>query len=287
MKSYSFSTFVLIALMSSFALAQGPASGASIAAAKPRQDGSSSGDGVVACPLAELVLDPERRVSATFTSNGLVLELRAELRDDQVISSVSVDGGRIVTSLAILEGDRIVPSLDGLVIEAGRVATEQLAAADVATGARRVALIAAYDDMAQTLFEATPALGNTQLRYALMYHTSVVRTAYRLIDAEEAGVVNVCTPSLEYLYGVAAFRCSEDYAGAAALRDIIHPRDSEPNDPQFLTYPCAGARGSTLGCCGNYSGPCWYCNTTCLVHDILCLRCDHWYCGWQCQPTLL
>ncbi len=284
LKRCSFTTFVLITLMSSSALAQGPASGASIAVAKPRQDGSSSGDRVAACPLAELVLDPERRVSATFTSNGFVLELRAELRDGQVISSVSVDGGRIVTSLAIPEGERIVPSLDGLVIEAGRVATKQLAAADIATGARRVALIAAYDDMAQTLFEATPALGNTQLRYALMYHTSVVRIAYRLIDAEKAGVVNVCTPSREYLYGVAAFRCSEDYAGAAALRDIIRPRDGEPNEPQLRPYPCNGAKGSALGCCGNYSGPCWYCNTICLIHDILCLDCDHWYCGWQCQP---
>jgi hypothetical protein len=222
LKGYSFTTFVLIALMSASALAQGPGSRA---AANPRQDGSSAADRVAACPLAELVLDPERRVSATVTSNGFVLEVRAELHDGQVISSVSVDGGRIVTSLAIPEGERIVPSLDGLVIEAGRVATKQLAAADVATGARRVALVAAYDDMAQTLFEATPALGNTQLRYALMYHTSVVRTAYRLLDAKKADVVSVCTPSHEYLYGVAAFRCSEDYAGAAALSDIIRPRD--------------------------------------------------------------
>lgn len=43
-------------------------------------------------------------------------------------------------------------------------------------------------------------------------------------------------------------------------------------------------KGSDLGCCGNYSGCCWYWTMLCLAHDVACLKCDHWYCGWQCKP---
>lgn len=42
--------------------------------------------------------------------------------------------------------------------------------------------------------------------------------------------------------------------------------------------------GSDLGCCGNYSGCCYYSHTLCLIHDIACTNCDKWHCGSGCVP---
>lgn len=43
-------------------------------------------------------------------------------------------------------------------------------------------------------------------------------------------------------------------------------------------------QGTDLGCCGNYSGVCWYSSLLCLAHDLACLKCDKWHCGPACQP---
>ena len=42
--------------------------------------------------------------------------------------------------------------------------------------------------------------------------------------------------------------------------------------------------GNQLGCCGNYSGCCVLATLDCLWHDIECLNCDKWHCGWACVP---
>ena len=37
--------------------------------------------------------------------------------------------------------------------------------------------------------------------------------------------------------------------------------------------------GSDHGCCGNYSGPCWYWHPLCYVHDVICTNCEPaWFC---------
>jgi len=45
-----------------------------------------------------------------------------------------------------------------------------------------------------------------------------------------------------------------------------------------------GILGSDLGCCGNYSGCCWVATVDCFLHDVECMNCDHWHCGWACEP---
>jgi hypothetical protein len=45
-------------------------------------------------------------------------------------------------------------------------------------------------------------------------------------------------------------------------------------------------KGTDLGCCGNYSGCCWYWSYYCLDHDLECLGCDKWHCGPACVPGL-
>lgn len=49
-------------------------------------------------------------------------------------------------------------------------------------------------------------------------------------------------------------------------------------------YKWCSLQGSTHGCCGNYSGCCWYSHVACLLHDLDCISCDHWYCGFACEP---
>lgn len=44
-----------------------------------------------------------------------------------------------------------------------------------------------------------------------------------------------------------------------------------------------GIYGSDLGCCGNYSGCCWFASLECLRHDIACIKCDKWHCGPACK----
>lgn len=43
-------------------------------------------------------------------------------------------------------------------------------------------------------------------------------------------------------------------------------------------------QGSDLGCCGNYSGCCWYSSNFCLWHDVKCYECSHWWCLSGCVP---
>jgi hypothetical protein len=44
-------------------------------------------------------------------------------------------------------------------------------------------------------------------------------------------------------------------------------------------------RGSSHGCCGNYSGPCYYWHPVCYVHDKMCSDCSpRWFCFSGCVP---
>lgn len=55
--------------------------------------------------------------------------------------------------------------------------------------------------------------------------------------------------------------------------------DSTTNAP---IIGCLLLSGSDPGCCGNYSGACWFCNLACLAHDLYCWCCDVPFCGGDC-----
>jgi hypothetical protein len=42
--------------------------------------------------------------------------------------------------------------------------------------------------------------------------------------------------------------------------------------------------GSSHGCCGNYSGPCYFWHPVCYVHDRLCTSCAYSWCFSGCVP---
>jgi hypothetical protein len=54
-----------------------------------------------------------------------------------------------------------------------------------------------------------------------------------------------------------------------------------PLDPECILY--GASTGGDCGCCGNYSGPCYYCHIACYLHDLACEDCG-WGCGWACVP---
>lgn len=52
-------------------------------------------------------------------------------------------------------------------------------------------------------------------------------------------------------------------------------------DQVFAKWP----QGGQCGCCGNYSGNCYYWNSACLAHDMACQRCQHSWCFSGCVPS--
>lgn len=76
------------------------------------------------------------------------------------------------------------------------------------------------------------------------------------------------------------------------ILNIIEPKDAylqrvedvfnNSTNPE-QTERCV--RGSDLGCCGNYSGCCWFSSWECFTHDLLCLKCEpDWFCLSGCVP---
>lgn len=55
-------------------------------------------------------------------------------------------------------------------------------------------------------------------------------------------------------------------------------------DDHIETAWCLFGQGSDLGCCGNYSGCCWFATDLCLQHDLACLNCDYSWCFDGCVP---
>lgn len=66
--------------------------------------------------------------------------------------------------------------------------------------------------------------------------------------------------------------------------DIEQYKNTHPAniDPVSLRW---WPSGSSHGCCGNYSGPCYYWHPVCYVHDRMCSTCTpRWFCFDGCNP---
>ena len=96
-------------------------------------------------------------------------------------------------------------------------------------------------------------------------------------------------------YGVEVVAEVEDYLNSKELDNIsmvevfydIHGGSSNDFDIALEGLNCWLGLGTSLGCCGNYSGCCWFRSQACLMHDIQCLDCSPcWYCGFQCEPGI-
>lgn len=140
------------------------------------------------------------------------------------------------------------------------------------------------------------------------FHLSIIEMVKRakIAALEECG----CTTTALYFDEEAAFACTEDVIFKREVilsflnsseefdPELVENVEALPNvtfsleelEQQYSSLPstgdvdhdptsgarlfCFGMSGSDPGCCGNYSGPCWFCHGACLWHDLQCWCCD-------------
>lgn len=151
----------------------------------------------------------------------------------------------------------------------------------------------------------------TLIYQALGIYNSLIKGSLR-----DHGSGVIFTPSDSYIVGINTFSCEEeqlinviDFINYLTIQKPIHPND--PGYDYFLNALQNEARsvlnikelnakvadyfnsstgrwpqGGQCGCCGNYSGPCIYWSTICLIHDYQCQSCSpRWYCGPTCVAS--
>jgi hypothetical protein len=125
------------------------------------------------------------------------------------------------------------------------------------------------------------------------------------------------TPSEGYLSAISAFVCEEDMIfNISDLKSYLYNRKLTDSTNAGIDYYLAALRneraitltladirvrlqtyfdaqnvagrwpqGGQCGCCGNYSGNCYYWSLACLAHDEACQRCQHSWCFSGCVPS--
>ena len=160
----------------------------------------------------------------------------------------------------------------------------------------------AYWNMADSMAKKTADMGKNQVRFAVMYHSIIIRAALRIMNgAKQTKDICRVSPDYEYIESSSLFICTQD------LPQLKHPPPhksqqrfirSDPGDGDGsvgsgiedcgdcsgLLYTLGdGLCGSDPGCCGNYEGCCRFANYVCYLHDKACTCCDHWWCLWGCK----
>ncbi|MFZ4058530.1 MAG: hypothetical protein ACOYKE_10350 [Ferruginibacter sp.] len=134
---------------------------------------------------------------------------------------------------------------------------------------------------------------------------------------ENGGIAITCTANESYVRQLSSFSSEEDHfinvnqlkkyittntnnalkKGGdyilAALKNVTAEKISTADlklklNAYFLTQGDGRwPRGTDCGCCGNYSGPCYYWSSACLTHDLHCQTCTpRWYCLSGCVPSV-
>jgi hypothetical protein len=165
-------------------------------------------------------------------------------------------------------------------------------------------------------------LNSLTLFSSLYYNKAILNTLIRAkVNTEDCE----CTTHPEFLSDISFFKCQEDhYYLVSALTKILskykreNPKEIDENFNNLFKYiqnyqggsyvsfkdyyevytggkfppppieptrGCPFGQGSAHGCCGNYSGCCWFWNVHCLVHDLLCINCKpKSFCLPGCKP---
>lgn len=128
-----------------------------------------------------------------------------------------------------------------------------------------------YESIASHLYPATESLRDSPVRYALLYHVSILTQAVEKMRGRDASACD------DHLHDPSVpFHFTEDHG--VSLED-----DKEIATSVSALTTCALGEGSACGCCGNYSGCCSVSSYLCYLHDQSCESCG-WWCGWQCVP---
>lgn len=152
----------------------------------------------------------------------------------------------------------------------------------------------------------------------LSFHYSILTTKNREFKTKKCE----CTVHPGYLTDKTAFACMEDHVlnnskiifeiennsdifndnasrnllihlkkntqGTTSFKDMYnfyYPLDKYKENISSKAATCLLGQGSSHGCCGNYSGCCYYINPICHIHDAMCSDCKpRWFCLPGCKP---
>ena len=169
-------------------------------------------------------------------------------------------------------------------------------------------------NMAESLANKTADMGKNQVRFAVMYHSIIIRAALRIMNgAKQTKDICQASPDYEYAESSSLFICTQDLPQLSQVlpqfNQSLIPDDSMvPHERQrrgFFrrisrwfrsTRRCdgiickryryllgGGLCGDQHGCCGNYRGCCRFAFVGCKIHDQACTCCEHWWCLWGCK----
>ncbi len=230
-------------------------------------------------PELELNLEPNQ-VQGLYMKNGMLTFFEA-FSDGSTIDSITIfqgNGADLVTQLSLPNSNgHKVPEMLKRVTKAALELKEQ---SDCNIPSEALSF---YEEFSNTLYGCTDSLGTSQLRFATMYHTSVIGTASRLCD----GVELACTPSPSYENDEEMFICIEDLAKTFPdkISGVTHTMSANAQGDCELLFPLGrGLQGGDICCCGNYPGCCVFASDFCCWHDTVCRCCGQWFCGAQCKP---
>ena len=152
-------------------------------------------------------------------------------------------------------------------------------------------------DMAEGLAKKTADMGSSQVRFAVMYHSIIIRAALRIMNgAKQTKDICQVSPDYEYIESNSLFICTQDlpHWNQSLLPHKSEQRFTRSNSDDHETggsgmNNCSqykyglGLNGDDPGCCGNYEGCCRYASGFCYAHDRACTCCKHWLCLWGCR----
>lgn len=268
-------------------------------------------------PVILQLVSEQNMLQGTYLIGGknsdLQIEFLAQIQGNRIVSftsfyRVSTDYRTQVTTLRLpLKSlhHRKVKNIHQLILQSA-YETEKVLRIQVENLPPLVKVESIYQDMANALAKATTQLGQSQLRFSVMYHTSIVASARRIIKGA-TDPDDICTVDPKYIYGDTLFMCLQDLLDLLGItqREFENrrsqfsqvqrdeqlpsiPEESNAHRHKREYHPCCSwpPSGRHWGCCANYGGRCYFALVECWMHDCVCQCCldGHWSCLSGCIP---
>ena len=230
-----------------------------------------------------------------YSNSSWYIKFSAKVEGEDIVSICEILGVQgeylgEVTALKIPYRNKYTSKIDHMrtrVISAAK-ATAQVLKLSKLLPATVDDIAGAYWNMANSLTNKTKEMGGNQVRFAVMYHSVIIRAALRIMNgARKTKDICQVSPDYEYTESSSLFICTQDlpHFSQSLLPNRRQKRKptycGDCDSPQYR-YGC-GLCGHDWGCCGNtYSGCCYYAHIFCYLHNLVCRCCDYWICGWRC-----
>ena len=229
------------------------------------------------------------------SNNTWYIKFSAKVEGEDIVSaceiwSIQGDHHAEVTALKIPYRNKYSSKVDHMhtrVISAAKATAHIVKRSQLLPAAATADDVAeAYWNMADSLANKTVDMGNSQVHFAVMYHSIIIRAALRIMNgAKQPKDICRVSPDYEYTGSSSLFICAQDLP---QLKHSPQPhkrqRRSHCGYCSRTSYPYGyGLCGHDWGCCANYPGCCFYAHKFCYIHDLLCTCCSFWWCGWGCR----